>query len=59
MKGVVLADDAKRLGAFVSFDDFVSGSVGGSGVPDAAEFAKTLAQDLVVDVSSVEADDDA
>ena len=55
MKGVVLADDAKRLGSSVSFGDFVSGSFGGSGVPDAAEFAKRLARDLVVDVSSVEA----
>ena len=55
MKGVCVADDVKRLGDVVSFGEFSSGSFGRVGVPDPVEFAKTLARDLVVDVSSVEA----
>lgn len=50
-----MSDDARRLGSAVSFGEFVSGEFGRPEVPDAGEFAKRLARDLVVDVSSVEA----
>lgn len=55
MKGFCVADDVKRLGDVVSFGEFSSGSFGKGVAPEPGEFARRLARDLVVDVSSVEA----